>query len=587
MKILKLLNKKNFLILIISIFFFQESFSTEPVDIWKIEDQKNEQNNISSNDDIESDNSLDQSVYEIISNSNDENQVNQEEELLSKKIDIVGIYDPSENDLSIDMWANSNGEKILEIISKLEKLNLSKDASDILNISLLTNSYIPEKNITNEEFLKIKSDWLLKQKNLDLIEIYLIKNKNLKNNSDLIKYYVNYYLSRSDLKKSCDIFNNLNMKFDNNYLIKFKIYCLINSNKNEEAQLYLDLFKEEGFEDNFFEKKFFYLIGYEEEPNLEISEETLLDFHLSHRTNQNFVFEPKIDTNKLIWKYLSYSNLLENIDLVDLEDQEKLDTIEMATHEKNYEEEELYGLYERYKFNINQLLTVEESHKLLSRSESRALIYQGILITKDTPEKIKLIKMLKDSFQSDEITNAFDLKLEEFLKQISEEEIPSNYTNFYKTYKKTDKPNDNKIKFNNKIIHQSKILNYFKNDLSVKDIEKDLESLLKKIKKDKKYFFSIKDIILLESLKSDGYIFKKKYEKLYEPIDPNIPYDIQILINKDEIGLALLRLVQIIGEDKIEDIDPETFYFIISVLNQLNLDRLRNVLLLKVLPLKV
>ncbi len=587
MKILKLLNKKNFLILIISIFFFQESFSTEPVDIWKIEDQKNEQNNISSNDDIESDNSLDQSVYEIISNSNDENQVNQEEELLSKKIDIVGIYDPSENDLSIDMWTNSNGEKILEIISKLEKLNLSKDASNILNISLLTNSYIPEKNITNEEFLKIKSDWLLKQKNLDLIEIYLIKNKNLKNNSDLIKYYVNYYLSRSDLKKSCDIFNNLNMKLDNNYLIKFKIYCLINSNKNEEAQLYLDLFKEEGFEDNFFEKKFFNLIGYEEEPNVEISEETLLDFHLSHRTNQNFVFEPKIDTNKLIWKYLSYSNLLENIDLVDLEDQEKLDTIEMATHEKNYEEEELYGLYERYKFNINQLLTVEESHKLLSRSESRALIYQGILITKDTPEKIKLIKMLKDSFQSDEITNAFDLKLEEFLKQISEEEIPSNYTNFYKTYKKTDKPNDNKIKFNNKIIHQSKILNYFKNDLSVKDIEKDLESLLKKIKKDKKYFFSIKDIILLESLKSDGYIFKKKYEKLYEPIDPNIPYDIQILINKDEIGLALLRLVQIIGEDKIEDIDPETFYFIISVLNQLNLDRLRNVLLLKVLPLKV
>ena len=587
MKILKLLNKKNFLILIISIFFFQESFSTEPVDIWKIEDQKNEQNNISSNDDIESDNSLDQSVYEIISNSNDENQVNQEEELLSKKIDIVGIYDPSENDLSIDMWTNSNGEKILEIISKLEKLNLSKDASNILNISLLTNSYIPEKNITNEEFLKIKSDWLLKQKNLDLIEIYLIKNKNLKNNSDLIKYYVNYYLSRSDLKKSCDIFNNLNMKLDNNYLIKFKIYCLINSNKNEEAQLYLDLFKEEGFEDNFFEKKFFNLIGYEEEPNVEISEETLLDFHLSHRTNQNFVFEPKIDTNKLIWKYLSYSNLLENIDLVDLEDQEKLDTIEMATHEKNYEEEELYGLYERYKFNINQLLTVEESHKLLSRSESRALIYQGILITKDTPEKIKLIKMLKDSFQSDEITNAFDLKLEEFLKQISEEEIPSNYTNFYKTYKKTDKPDDNKIKFNNKIIHQSKILNYFKNDLSVKDIEKDLEILLKKIKKDKKYFFSIKDIILLESLKSDGYIFKKKYEKLYEPIDPNIPYDIQILINKDEIGLALLRLVQIIGEDKIEDIDPETFYFIISVLNQLNLDRLRNVLLLKVLPLKV
>ena len=59
------------------------------------------------------------------------------------------------------------------------------------------------------------------------------------------------------------------------------------------------------------------------------------------------------------------------------------------------------------------------------------------------------------------------------------------------------------------------------------------------------------------------------------------------MINKNEPGLALLRLVEIIGEDKITDIDSETLYFIISVLNQLNLDKIRNNLLLKVLPLKV
>ena len=56
---------------------------------------------------------------------------------------------------------------------------------------------------------------------------------------------------------------------------------------------------------------------------------------------------------------------------------------------------------------------------------------------------------------------------------------------------------------------------------------------------------------------------------------------------QEETGLFLLRLVEIIGEDKITDMDPETLYFIISALNQLDIDQLRNQILLKVLPLKV
>ena len=42
----------------------------------------------------------------------------------------------------------------------------------------------------------------------------------------------------------------------------------------------------------------------------------------------------------------------------------------------------------------------------------------------------------------------------------------------------------------------------------------------------------------------------QKNMKIFMNLDPNIPYDIQILINKKETGLALLRLVEIIGEDK-------------------------------------
>ena len=75
---------------------------------------------------------------------------------------------------------------------------------------------------------------------------------------------------------------------------------------------------------------------YIEQPSEEISDKNILNFHLSHRTIPNFNYQPKNNTPKFIWKYLSSSNLLENIDTIDLEDIEKISLIEKATHEKNY-----------------------------------------------------------------------------------------------------------------------------------------------------------------------------------------------------------------------------------------------------------
>ena len=586
MKNLKLLNDKKFSILVIFLSIFTKNvFANEPVDIWNTQDPN--KNKIENNEKVENENSSSSSIF--INNSKKKNnlEISEELSLNSNKINIVGLYDPSDNDLSIDMWTNSNGLKIIEIMNKIQKMNLSKDATDILNITLLTNSYFPKREITSEEFLKIKSEWLMKQKNLNLIETYLQKNTNLNSESDLIKYYLNYYLSRSDISKACEIFDKIKIINNDNYISKFNIYCLINLEKKEEAQLQLDLLKEKNFDDVFFDKKFAHLMNYEFDDSNKISEKSLLDFHLSHRTIDNFVFEPKITTSKLIWKYLFSSNLLESAELIDIEDKEKIFSIEKATHEKNYNEDELFAIYERFMFNINQLLTVTETYKLLQNSESRALLYHSVLLTKNDKEKIKLIKLLKDSFVQDDIPNAFETKLSELLEVINEEEIPANYTDFYLSNLNKNDSGKSNIKINNKIIHQSKLINYFKKESSNKNIEKDLESVLKKIKKDKKYSFSINDIMLLESLKSDGINIPKKYESMYEILDPNIPYDIQILINREEEGLALLRLVEVIGEDNIIDLGPETLYFIVSILNQLDIDKIRNNILIKVLPLKV
>ena len=93
--------------------------------------------------------------------------------------------------------------------------------------------------------------------------------------------------------------------------------------------------------------------------------------------------------------------------------------------------------------------------------------------------------------------------------------------------------------------------------------------------------------MLIESLKSDGVKVLKKYEDIYEIDNSNMPNDIQFLIDNNESGLVLLRLVEVIGLDEIDSIGSETLYFIISALNQLDIDPLRNNILLKVLPLKV
>ena len=100
---------------------------------------------------------------------------------------LVGIYDPSDNDLSINMWEFSDGEKILRVIKKIEKLNLSEDAKEIYNYVILTNSFPPKKNFSKEQFLEIKIDWLIKNGDLELIKDFVIKNKKEKINSRLLK----------------------------------------------------------------------------------------------------------------------------------------------------------------------------------------------------------------------------------------------------------------------------------------------------------------------------------------------------------------------------------------------------------------
>ena len=60
---------------------------------------------------------------------------------------------------------------------------------------------------------------------------------------------------------------------------------------------------------------------------------------------------------------------------------------------------------------------------------------------------------------------------------------------------------------------------------------------------------------------------QKKYE---------VPENLLQLAKNNESAFLTLKIVEIIGEDEPYNLDPETIYFIIHLLNQTNLKKIRN-----------
>ena len=106
-------------------------------------------------------------------------------------------------------------------------------------------------------------------------------------------------------------------------------------------------------------------------------------------------------------------------------------------------------------------------------------------------------------------------------------------------------------------------------------------------KRNKKYFISIKDIVVLDSLVADGINLPEdlKYSELSSQL--TVPENLYILADQNQIGLVMLKIVEIIGEDKIGDLDPETIYFLTKILNELKLKKIRNNILSEALPVRV
>ena len=126
-----------------------------------------------------------------------------------------------------------------------------------------------------------------------------------------------------------------------------------------------------------------------------------------------------------------------------------------------------------------------------------------------------------------------------------------------------------KVKYNDKILHQSKILKYFVEGENKKKVQKDIDKIFKKISKNRRYFISAKDLALADALIKDGFTLPNnfKYNDLSQKY--KVPKNLLNLIDNQQKAFLALKIVEIIGEDEPYQLDSETIYFVTNLLNKM------------------
>ena len=490
MSLIKLssLGSKILIILSFSIFLKFNVIGAEPIDIWKKD--KNEKNINIENKKIEK-----KSQIDYLKKNKEANKIKivEDKQEDQNSIQLSGLYDPQKNDLNMSMWSNTDGSSIKNTFNRIAKIKLSNFSEQLFIDTIFTYSYPPKINLTKEEFLKLKLQWLVKNNKINLIEEFLNMNLEFQGKSELIKYLVDHYIALADISKSCENANLINKDIKDNYLDKFRIYCLILNKKNEEALLNFDLLREEGRSDNFFTNKILFLLGVNEKPHNKISDKNLLYFYLSSITVEDFKYEPTQKTDKNIWKYLTASNL---ISTEQLEDPKTINKYEVAAHQGTFDKNKIFEIYMSVSFNINQLINAETTYLSLTGYESRALIYQKILLSDSLENKLELLFLLKDLFEKDKLGNIYTEYLSDTLKSLDSSDIPDNLKKTVERNIILEKTEElGKIKYDDKVLHRSKAIKFFTEENANKEkTNKDFLNVYKKISKNKKYFFRLKTL---------------------------------------------------------------------------------------------
>ncbi len=571
-----------FSLLIIICLFCVPLKSEEKIDIWK----KDKEKEVSSKEITNSSNNSNQEKIE----SSQKIPIGQKIEIENSSIDssleakVYGVYDPADFNFNLNMWSSTNADDVRSSIKRLKKIKLSRTSNEILENILLSFSYPPE-GMQDKEFVALKINWLIENDRLDLIENFLKQNKEFSGKKKAVQYLVDENISQANIKEGCKKIEFIDSTIKDAYLEKFKIYCLVFNNKKPQAQLLLDLLREQNQSDKFFDDKINFLLGISDKTSNKINEQNLLNFYLSSITIQDFKYEPTKNTKKEIWKYLNAANLIK---LDDITDKKKLKELELATNQGQIDPKIIFNIYQQIPFNLNSLIDAKNIYQTLDDSDARALLYQKYLLSEDVNSKIEYLFLLDELFQKNKIRNIYTRFLSDNLKKIGLDNIPKNYQEIAsKNILTEDELKQGKVRYNDKVLHQSKIIKYFIENENQKKTQKDIDKIFKKVIKNKKYFVTAKDLALTKALIKDGFTIPSNFNHQELAKKYEVPKNLLQLAKKNQNAFLALKIVEIIGEDEPYQLDPETIYFITYLLNEMELIKIRNKVLISALPLRV
>ena len=275
------------------------------------------------------------------------------------------------------------------------------------------------------------------------------------------------------------------------------------------------------------------------------------------------------------------------IKLEDVSDKEKLKELEAAANQGQVDEKTIFDIYKQIPFNLNTLINAKNTYQTLDDTDARSLIYQKYLLSENTESKIEYLFLLKEIFDKAKLQKVFSQTLSDNLKEIGIENIPDSYKEIAQKNILTEENYRGKIKYNDKILHQSKIIKYYLEDEEVKKIQKDIDKIFKKIGKNRKYFYSAKDLALVDALVKDGFSIPENFNRKELASKYEVPKNLLQLIEKKQNAFLALKIVEIMGEDEPYQLDPETIYFITNLLNETDLIKIRNKVLISALPQRV
>ncbi len=575
-------NSKYFIFVSFFLLLFSISKSDEKIDIWKNNNKKKSETNLSS-EDLQSAPKID---YKKVFNSNQEQKIKIEDDLpdSSKEANVFGIYDPADYNFNLNMWSSTSADDVRSSIKRIKKMNLSKTSSEILENVLLSFSY-PPNGMKEKEFVNLKINWLIENERSELLESFLKQNEKFHGKSRAVQYLVDENIAKANIKEGCDKIKFIGSNIKDSYLEKFKIYCLVFNNQNSQAQLLLDLLREQNLSDKFFDDKINFLLGISDKTTNKINEKNLLNFYLSSITIKDFKYKPSEKTKKEIWKYLNAANLIE---VEDITDKEKIGDLEIAANLGQIDKKIIFDIYKQIPFNINTLINAKNLYQTLEGIDARSLIYQKFLLSENTKTKIEYLFLLEELFKNEKKQNIYSVFLSEKLNEIGLENIPKEYQEVAKSkIKLVEEFSLGKIRYNDKVLHQSKIMKLYVENEKEKKIQKEIEKIFKKINKNRKYFYSAKDLALVDALIKDGFKIPNGFNYNEYASKYNIPSNLIKLIEKKQNAFLALKIIEIIGEDEPYQLDPETIYFVTNLLNQMNLIKIRNKVLISALPLRV